>query len=227
MQYIIISCEHGGNDIPDSYKSHFKGQEELLGSHRGWDIGALEVAKAIGEVLDTTVYYGTVSRLLVELNRSLHHPNLFSKLTKPLSVEKKTEILREHYFPYRNKVIAAIEKEINKGSDVIHLSIHSFTPTLEGEIREADIGLLYNPKADRERLISRQLKLALKERGSYRIRYNYPYKGTADGFTTFLRKKFPLNYSGIEIEINQQLLDYSESMDKVIAYFKESLKSLV
>jgi hypothetical protein len=36
------------------------------------------------------------------------------------------------------------------------------------------------------------------------VRFNYPYLGKADGFTTFMRKQFPKNYIGIEIEVNQK-----------------------
>ena len=37
------------------------------------------------------------------------------------------------------------------------------------------------------------------------IRCNYPYKGNADGFTTYLRKQFSeKKYLGIELEINQK-----------------------
>ena len=36
------------------------------------------------------------------------------------------------------------------------------------------------------------------------MRYNYPYLGKADGFTTYLRKQFQTHYLGIEIEINQK-----------------------
>jgi len=38
-----------------------------------------------------------------------------------------------------------------------------------------------------------------------RIRMNYPYKGKSDGFTTSLRKIFPNDYIGIELEINQNI----------------------
>ena len=37
------------------------------------------------------------------------------------------------------------------------------------------------------------------------VRFNYPYLGKADGFPTYLRKLFPDNYSGIELEVNQKL----------------------
>jgi hypothetical protein len=36
------------------------------------------------------------------------------------------------------------------------------------------------------------------------LRLNYPYRGTADGFTVYLRHRFPsAAYLGIEIEVNQ------------------------
>ena len=38
-----------------------------------------------------------------------------------------------------------------------------------------------------------------------RIRYNYPYRGTADGMTSYLRKRFAARtYLGIVIELNQE-----------------------
>ena len=40
-----------------------------------------------------------------------------------------------------------------------------------------------------------------------RIRFNYPYLGISDGFTSYLRKKFnQKNYVGIELEVNQKFL---------------------
>jgi len=37
------------------------------------------------------------------------------------------------------------------------------------------------------------------------VRRNYPYAGKNDGFTTYLRRRFPSDaYLGIELEINQK-----------------------
>ena len=33
---------------------------------------------------------------------------------------------------------------------MIHLSSHSFTPELDGKVRKADIGLIYDPARQRE-----------------------------------------------------------------------------
>src|SRR4030065_143064 len=54
-------------------------------------------------------------------------------------------ILNRYSRPYRNRVEAHIAAAIAQGSRVIHLSSHSFTPVLDGEVRNADIGLLYDP----------------------------------------------------------------------------------
>jgi hypothetical protein len=36
-----------------------------------------------------------------------------------------------------------------------------------------------------------------------RVRRNYPYLGKADGFTTYLRRHFPVDrYAGVEFEVN-------------------------
>lgn len=51
------------------------------------------------------------------------------------------------------------------------------------------------------------------------VRFNYPYLGKADGFTTHLRKKFKDNYIGIELEVNQKFAKNNQ-MD---AYLKQML----
>ncbi|PJD97577.1 MAG: hypothetical protein CK425_02820 [Parachlamydia sp.] len=206
--YLLITCEHGGNHIPSRWKSHFADAEQALNSHRGYDPGALELAKDIAKQFKAPLIASTTSRLLVELNRSLYHPKLFSAWTRMLSPQEKETILREFYLPYRTQV----EKVISTNLPVLHLSIHSFTPELEGEIRQTEIGLLYDPGRRREKQFATAWKQALRKRvsSSIRVRANYPYLGKADGFTTFLRTKWKdFAYIGIELEINQKIVHSS------------------
>ena len=46
----------------------------------------------------------------------------------------------------------------------------------------------------------------MKERApELKVRRNYPYAGKSDGFTAYLRRRFPADaYVGIELEINQK-----------------------
>lgn len=88
----------------------------------------------------------------------------------------------------------------------MQLSIHSFTPILRGEKRNADFGILYDPSRFRERRFSDLLKTNLLGNFSgLKIRKNYPYRGTADSLVTYFRKLFlDEEYMGIELEVNQK-----------------------
>jgi len=102
-------------------------------------------------------------------------------------------------------VEALISKILEKGEKLLHVSVHSFSPELDGSIRNTDIGLLFDPKNAEEKNYCKILKKELLLLGpQFKVRFNYPYLGKADGFTTYLRKKYPKNYLGIELEINQK-----------------------
>lgn len=203
---LLVTCEHGGNRIPARYRNLFEGHEALLETHRGYDAGALVMARDLAEAFEAPLFVSTVSRLLIDLNRSPGHPNLYSEATRTAPLAVRREILEAHYLPYRSRVEAAIDKEIATGRRVAHLSSHSFTPVLDGAVRDADIGLLYDPSRRGEVALCRRWQAALKEIApALRVRRNYPYRGTSDGFTAYLRKRFAeRDYAGIELEINQQ-----------------------
>lgn len=203
---LIISCEHATNTIPESYQPLFKSAKNLLESHRGIDFGALEIAQHFKKILACDLIQSYTSRLLIDYNRSLSN-HCFSEITKTLPDKKKQEIITQYYLPYRQNVVEHIEKQIVKGAQVLHCSIHSFTPVLNKVVRKAEIGFLYDPKRPLEKAIAQAWKLELKRQSpEYRIRMNYPYKGISDSLTTALRKKYsPEEYLGLEIELNQSL----------------------
>jgi predicted N-formylglutamate amidohydrolase len=223
---IIISCEHGGNHVPSEYHHLFKGKQAVLNSHRGWDTGALILAKELARKLDAPLFFSETTRLLVDLNRSPHHRNLFSEFTSNCDEETRNTILRDNYFPYRNHVENEITKTMNP---VIHFSIHSFTSRLGSETRHADIGLLYDParKGERDLCITLQSILQVQTQNLI-VRRNYPYRGNADGLTTYLRKKYPESkYIGIEIEINQKHVDHADHWKNLRKYVIDSVISLI
>ena len=222
---LVLSCEHGGNLVPQGYADLFDGSSKVLSSHRGYDKGALEFARYVSRNFSLPLIFSETTRLLVDLNRSLHHRKLFSEYTLDCSTDLKAQILKEHYHPYRNRVINAIEFARSNKKHSIHLSFHSFTPVLEGRRRNADIGLLYDPSRPREKAFCRQFKYDLTALSEFTVRLNYPYRGTADGLTTALRKKYsPGLYSGIEIEINQKYADNSNALISMAEQFCAALK---
>lgn len=202
---LVFTCEHGGNKVPSYLSSLFKNSKSLLQSHRGFDPGALEMAKHSSQRLDVPLIYEEISRLVVEQNRSRTNREVFSEFTKPLSQCERERLLEEIYDPYHKKVVASIETILKSKRNVIHISFHSFTPVLDGEVRNADIGLLYDPSRKGEKQFCDNLKKYLSAKSKLKIKRNYPYRGTSDGFTTMLRKRYRADvYCGIEIEINQK-----------------------
>lgn len=205
MLKLLLTCEHGGNQIPVAYQSLFQEHQDELKSHAGYDIGALDLYRELESLADIG-FYSETSRLLVELNRSLHHKKLFSDYTRNLADSDKNFILKNYYYPYRDKVEQLVHDFVSAGRRVLHISVHSFTPVLDGEERQADIGLLYDPKRKGEQQFCREWRQAMANYdSSLLVRNNYPYLGIADGFPTYLRRRFKENeYLGVELEVNQK-----------------------
>lgn len=206
MYNILLTCEHGGNDVPNEYQHLFEDAQHVLETHRGWDIGILPFAEAMARKLQAPLISSTVSRLLVELNRSLGHPQLFSEFSRELPKPARKELLEQYYFPHREMVAQAVERGLEYGR-VFHVTVHSFTPELNGQVRNADITFLYDYRHKDELAISVLWQKHLEKALGVKVRRNYPYRGHTDGLTTTLRKHWPENdYVGICIEVNQKHL---------------------
>lgn len=204
----LITCEHGGNRIPAAYLRLFRARSVLLNSHRGWDPGALVMAKALAGAFGAPLVASTVSRLLIDLNRSIGSPALFSEVTRGESPAIRKKIIEQHYIPYRTQVELLVGQSISRGLNVVHVSSHSFTPVLDGTVRGADVGLLYHPERRQEDALCARWKASLAVLApGLRVRRNYPYTGKGDGLTKHLRLRYPGSvYVGIELEVNQQIV---------------------
>jgi predicted N-formylglutamate amidohydrolase len=204
---IVLSCEHAGNAVPRAYRHLFAANRSVLTTHRGYDIGIVQVAWQMAAILGVPLLACRTSRLLIEPNRSLHHRELFSEFSRDLPAADKTRLIEYIWRPHRDAVTESVVRGIRRHGRVLHLALHSFTPVLEGRTRTADIGLLYDPKRLAETQFALALQQSLQETTGLRIRRNYPYRGAADGLTTALRRAFgPRNYVGLEIELNQDML---------------------
>jgi len=205
---IVISCEHGGDSIPYKYLYLFKNAHEILNSHRGYDLGALELFNSIKNNYIAHKQYATISRLIIDINRSPHRRSLYSEFTKHLPKNEKELIFEIYYKSFRQ----SFEKEIttlwSNNTCVLHLSVHSFTPVLNGVVRQTDFGILYNP----ERIAEKQFAQIWREELSVilpdcRTRFNYPFRGKPDGHVRYFRDREKNKYLGIEFEMNQKYAD--------------------
>lgn len=205
---VLLSCEHGGNEVPTAYASLFEGAGDVLASHRGWDIGALGVARQLAEATSFPLIACTFTRLLVEPNRSPDSGNLFSAYTRGLSEQDKAAIRRGYYDRHRGSVERAVADAVAAGRRVLHVGVHSCSDALDGRVRELEVSLLFDPdrRAEREVCHAWTGELARLE-PAWRLPFNEPYKGTDDGLTTWLRHRLPEDrYAGVEVEVRQGLI---------------------
>jgi predicted N-formylglutamate amidohydrolase len=204
---ILITCEHAGNRVPDRWAPLFESRDDLLASHRGWDPGALPLARQLARLTRAPLRYSTTTRLLVDPNRSPGHGTLFSELTQELPEEERRRIVSRHHRPYWTRVRSLLTGWLAEGALALHVGVHTFTPTLDGIPRAVDVGVLFDPDRPGEVVFSRifmeELERALPH---LRVKENAPYYGTSDGLTTSLRRMLDdPGYLGIELEVSQGL----------------------
>lgn len=202
---LLFTCEHAGNEVPAEFRSLFVGQESVLQTHRGYDRYALEIASELARTFGAPLLAATVSRLLVDGNRSQASRNLFSPYSRVLAREERVRVRASWHSPHQEAVAKAAAGMIAAGATVIHVALHTFTPVLNGVIRTADLGLLYDPaRAGEKELCARWRDELRREVPALRLRRNYPYLGKTDSLPTMLRGRFSgETYLGIEVEINQ------------------------
>lgn len=206
---LIVSCEHGGREVPHEYATCFAEHAALLDCHRGWDPGALQLGREIADALGAPLYASTTTRLLIDLNRSMGHRQLFSEATRGLTRAARAEIAVRHYRPHRDAIEGEVARRIGAGAQVIHIASHSFTPVLNGVVRRADVAWLYDPKRAGESTLARRWMAEFARRApGLRLRRNYPYQGNGDGLGTLLRRRFSAAaYVSIELEVNQRFVE--------------------
>ena len=214
----IVSCEHATNRVPPRFAHLLVGRDKVLSSHQAYDPGAAALARRIARQVQSSVHLGTVTRLLIDLNRSpSNRKTLYTKYSRELQQGDRELLYCKYYLPYRELVEREVGRFAAKGKPVVHISVHSFSPVKGGKVRKADVGLLYDPARRNEKAICGYLAALLQGVDSLSVRRNYPYLGKTDGFTSYLRKKFSeKQYAGIEIEMNLAFLSSGNKKKKKV-----------
>ena len=222
---VLITAEHASWRVPGAYQALFVGSEAVLESHRAWDPGTRQLARDFSRALNVPLLEGKVTRLLVDLNRSRNHRGHLSEFSRTLSVDDRARLIDRYWQPHWNAFRAAIEQAPGQ---LIHVACHSFSPVLNGNRRNADIGLLYDPSRKEEKLWCQQLAQVITEHlPALNVRMNYPYRGVSNGMGQQHRRMFDADrLLTMELEINSALVtspDWVEIRQGLIAAIGQAL----
>ncbi len=196
--------------MPREYGTLGLAREDLR-DHIGWDIGAASAMREAARRLGAPGIASKYSRLLVDLNREPGEETLIPPVSdgrvipanERISAAERQRRLERYHAPYHDRVdreLARVRRSA-AGRPVYLLSVHSFTPSLDGRRRPFDMGVLY----DDHEALARRFGRTLRE-GGFRVRYNEPYSGREGLIYAARRHGRAHGIPYIELEINNALL---------------------
>jgi predicted N-formylglutamate amidohydrolase len=151
---VVLTCDHASARIPRALGDLGVSTADRA-THIAWDIGAAEVARRMSERLDATLVLAGYSRLVVDCNRPPHVASAMPAVTGGVpipgnsSLDEATRAARVESFhaPYHRAITRLLDERAAQGRPPVLLSIHSFTPELQGQRRPWPIALLYGRDA--------------------------------------------------------------------------------
>lgn len=178
---LLLLCDHASNRIPPEFGDLGLGAAERE-LHIAWDPGAEGIAEVLRSHLDCPAFFGSWSRLVVDLNRAPDAGDLVLCENDSIIVhgnvqvsdaEREQRIARYHR-PYHQAIERHLEACRESGLRPALVSVHTFTPVLNGHLRPWHAGLLWK---QREPWMA-SLLACLREDG-LEIGDNEPYDGRA------------------------------------------------
>lgn len=146
----VIVCDHASNRIPEKYGTLGLTPTERV-SHIAWDPGALSVSNQLSELLDAPLVQSTVSRIVIDCNRSTDAPDLIWTLSEATRIAANENLdpaerqyrIEQFHRPYHAAIEALLEARREAGQETILICLHSFTPVYNGVERPWPIGLIH------------------------------------------------------------------------------------
>jgi predicted N-formylglutamate amidohydrolase len=206
----VLIADHAGRAIPAALGSLGLGPAELA-RHIAWDIGIADVTRRLARRLDAPAVLGGYSRLVVDCNRRLAEPSSMAQESdgvpvpgnRGLSPADRARRVAAIYAPYHAAVARVIEGRRRAGIVPALVSMHSFTPVMNGFARPWHIGILWN----RDPRLPVPLMQRLAAAGGICVGDNEPYTGRDEhGYSIYVHGQ-DLGIPHVLIEVRQDLID--------------------
>lgn len=184
--HVLIIAEHASNAVPPELDQLGLGID-ALSDHIAFDPGVRLVVHALLQRWQCSAVLGGVSRLVVDLNRSESSPSLILAASDGITVPGNQAVdqgererrLAAYHRPYHQAIAREIDQRRALGIEPQIVSVHSFTPVLDGFQRPWQIGVLWQRDPERHA----RVLAALNSRGHI-VGDNEPYDGrTAMGYS--------------------------------------------
>lgn len=206
---LLLVCDHAGKAVPTALHGLGVPPHEL-DRHIGWDIGAAAVTEALSRRLDATAVLTVYSRLVVDCNRWSDSPTLMPAVSDGTPVPANQDLteagrllrMEALYQPYHDAIAAARVRIAEGGRQPVLISIHSFTPQMNGHRRPWHVGVLWN----RDGRMALPMLAALRAEGDLTVGDNEPYSARTGTDFTIVHHGEETGTLVLMLEIRQDLI---------------------
>jgi predicted N-formylglutamate amidohydrolase len=203
-RYLLVG-DHAGHAIPPGLDDLGLGPADLT-RHITCDLGVETLGRELSGRLDATFISQRWSRLVIDCNRHPDHPGSILAESDGtlvpgnvnLSAEARALRLRAVFEPYH----AAIAAALDAGPATTLVSLHSFTPAMQGQARPWRMGVLHRGDSALSLQVLGRLRARL---GAAAVGDNQPYQMDGTDFTV-PHHCDPRGIDYLELEVRQDEL---------------------
>jgi predicted N-formylglutamate amidohydrolase len=203
---VLLLCDHAARLVPRAL-SDLGLEHADLDRHIGWDIGAAAVTRLLAERLDATAIMTVYSRLVIDCNRTPGDPTSIPSFSDGILVPGNQELdgaakaarAASLFQPYHRMIEARLEAFHAAGVTPALISIHSFTPVMNGVARPWQVGVLW----DRDPRIPLPLIANFAAIPGVKVGDNEPYSARDPAGFTLRQHAQPRGLPHVLIELRQ------------------------
>ncbi|NIA27068.1 MAG: N-formylglutamate amidohydrolase [Desulfobulbaceae bacterium] len=225
---ILLVCDHASCRIP-----------EVLGDmgldpfarrcHLAIDIGAGNLVARLADSLGVTAVIAQYSRLVVDCNRQLMDPGAFLEYGDGILVPGNRNLKQADkdaradaiYWPYHEAIDKQIQRLRALGPPPAFISIHSFTPVLNGISRAVEMGVLWDKDERLADIFIEEFRAA-----GYLTGDNEPYSGKAPQDFTIDHHAEEIELPHVGVEVRQDLIDDVAGVDEIAPIMHQIIEAI-
>ncbi len=206
---VLLTCDHASPVIPRALAG-LGLAPDLVRQHIGWDIGAAAVTRLLAPALDAPALLSGYSRLVVDCNRDPEDPTSIPAASdgvavpgnRDLSPEQRAARIDACFRPYHAAIAARLDALLAADRVPALISIHSFTPVMNGFARPWHVGILW----DKDPRIPVPLLAALRADATLVVGDNQPYSAREPAGYTVRHHAVARGLPHVAIELRQDLI---------------------
>lgn len=224
----FLTCDHASARLPAPWR--WPAQDlGFVGQHWSYDLGAAALAQRLSQELCAPLIQSRFTRLLVDPNRdpsqgSFIVPKIGSqilRLNRELSPQQRNMRRVQYYEAYHQGIDSALTWHRQRCASPILLSVHSFTPHYQGEVRAMPGGVLFD---DHEELAKAFCQHLVQQ--GWAFRENEPYSGYDGLIEGIARHGKAHNCRYLELEVRQDLACDPVQREAIVQAVVQSCRAL-